>query len=95
MPSIDIDTLSYDELIEHRQEVNHRIDKLEEDAITKLQQQAHAFGFVLAKPGRPNGVKYQNPENPDETYGGKGKRPKWLVDKIEAGHSLDEFRAAY
>ena len=51
MPSIDIDLLSYDELIRHREQVNHRIDKFEEEAITKLQEQAHAFG-VCARQAR-------------------------------------------
>ncbi len=36
--------------------------------------------------------KYKNPSAPDETWAGRGKRPKWLVKQMAAGHSLDEFR---
>ena len=27
-----------------------------------------------------------------QTWAGRGKRPQWLRDALEAGHSLDEFR---
>lgn len=36
-------------------------------------------------------VKYRDPADPSNTYGGKGKRPTWLREYIEAGRSLDEF----
>ncbi|MCW2283349.1 DNA-binding protein H-NS [Rhodoblastus acidophilus] len=36
--------------------------------------------------------KYRNPASPDETWSGRGKRPKWLVKALAAGHTLDEFK---
>ncbi|MCV0439307.1 MAG: H-NS histone family protein [Hydrogenophaga sp.] len=36
-------------------------------------------------------VKYRDPADPSNTYGGKGKRPTWLREYIDAGRSLDEF----
>jgi DNA-binding protein H-NS len=35
--------------------------------------------------------KYANPASPGETWSGRGKRPKWLVQALQTGHSLDEF----
>jgi H-NS histone family protein len=35
---------------------------------------------------------YANPNNPEEIYRGKGKRPKWLQEKLGAGASLEEFK---
>lgn len=36
--------------------------------------------------------KYANPEPPKETWSGRGKRPRWLVKALAAGHKLEEFR---
>lgn len=37
-------------------------------------------------------VRFRDTEDPSRTWAGRGQRPKWLRDKLEAGHSLDEFR---
>lgn len=36
--------------------------------------------------------KYQNPENPRQTWTGRGKRPSWIKAALEQGKSLDELR---
>lgn len=36
--------------------------------------------------------KYINPAAPNETWSGRGKRPRWLVHALQTGHSLDEFK---
>ena len=38
--------------------------------------------------------KYQNPENPRQTWTGRGKRPSWIKAALEQGKSLDELRIA-
>ncbi len=35
--------------------------------------------------------KYQNPQEPTETWSGRGKMPRWLVAALKSGHKLDEF----
>lgn len=35
--------------------------------------------------------KYRNPENPAETWTGRGKQPRWLAAHTGAGRKLDEF----
>lgn len=37
-------------------------------------------------------VKYRNPENDKETYGGKGPYPKWLNDAIANNKKLEDFK---
>lgn len=37
------------------------------------------------------GVVYSNPLKPDETWAGRGRRPKWLMEALESGRSLSEF----
>jgi len=35
--------------------------------------------------------KYRNPENPNETWAGRGLKPRWLAAALKAGHKIDEF----
>jgi DNA-binding protein H-NS len=36
--------------------------------------------------------KYQNPNEPEETWAGRGKRPRWLTAQIKSGKKLEDFR---
>ena len=36
--------------------------------------------------------RYRNPDNPSETWAGRGKRPRWLTAKLRSGKKLDDFR---
>lgn len=35
--------------------------------------------------------KYQNPNNPGETWSGRGKRPRWLQAQLRAGKRINDF----
>lgn len=35
--------------------------------------------------------KYRNPENPNETWTGRGRQPRWLTAFTDAGRNRDEF----
>jgi DNA-binding protein H-NS len=35
--------------------------------------------------------KYQNPNEPAETWAGRGKQPRWLVSQIRAGKKRSDF----
>jgi len=51
------------------------------------------------KRGRPAGrgrmgavaPKYRNPENPAETWAGRGLKPRWLTAAIKSGKKPDDF----
>lgn len=43
------------------------------------------------KPGGKVAPKYANPDNPAETWTGRGKKPKWLEEKVSNGQPLDAF----
>src|SRR5467141_4374783 len=48
-------------------------------------------GFGLRGPVAP---KYRNAQNPEETWAGRGLRPKWLAAAIKGGKSADDFLIA-
>ncbi len=66
----------------------------------KFRQLADAAGFTLNEivgsarggKGRTVAAKFANPANPQETWSGRGRQPKWLAAKIRAGARLDDFR---
>jgi DNA-binding protein H-NS len=35
--------------------------------------------------------KYRNPENPTETWAGRGLKPRWLTATIKSGKKLEDF----
>ena len=35
--------------------------------------------------------KYRNPDNPAETWAGRGQQPKWLASRIAQGRQLEDF----
>lgn len=35
--------------------------------------------------------KYRNPENPGETWAGRGLKPRWLTAALKSGKKLDDF----
>lgn len=81
-------------------------DRKRRDALAAVEQAAREHGFALAdltgKVGRgrrnaapaPRTVgeaKYANPDEPTMTWSGRGRRPRWVSEQIEAGKSLDDL----
>jgi DNA-binding protein H-NS len=36
--------------------------------------------------------KYRNPEDRNETWAGRGKKPRWLVAQLRSGKKLEDFQ---
>ncbi|HXE05019.1 MAG TPA: H-NS histone family protein [Bryobacteraceae bacterium] len=49
----------------------------------ELRRARRPYSKVLAK--------YRNPKNHSETWAGRGKQPRWLVDEIRSGKKLADF----
>lgn len=58
-----------------------------------VQEAIDALKPYMPHKGKSSGsaVKYRDPANPENTFVGKGKRPTWLREYLEAGRSLEEF----
>ena len=76
------------------------------EALSALEQAAREHGFKLSdlvadqKPGKARrsgeaGAEsaYVNPENSDETWSGRGRRPRWVNDALAAGRTLEDLKA--
>ena len=79
-----------------------------QEAISAVEQAAREHGFKLTdllgngKAGRgrksdagttTGAAKYVNPENPEQTWSGRGRRPQWINEALEAGRTLDDLTA--
>jgi len=98
---MDIATATYAELKELRDQIETRLRELERQTFEDLERKARDFGFALHKNGATPAPRvkkpkqtYRNPDDAEETYGGKGKRPAWLIAKLESGHEITEFAVA-
>ncbi|TNC45043.1 H-NS histone family protein [Rubellimicrobium rubrum] len=41
----------------------------------------------------PSNAKYRNPDNADQTWSGRGRRPAWFNEALAQGRSAEELRA--
>ena len=44
------------------------------------------------RPYPPVTPKYRNPDQPSETWAGRGKQPRWLLAQLGSGKRIDDFR---
>lgn len=69
--------------------------KLLDDRIKQLSQRGQGGGTPVAverRPYPPVLPKFRNPEQPSETWAGRGKKPRWLAKALRTGGRLDDFR---
>lgn len=36
--------------------------------------------------------KFQNPNDPSQTWAGRGKQPRWLTEQLKSGRRISDFR---
>jgi DNA-binding protein H-NS len=70
-----------------RAEVRKKIETIAADAGFKLSE---LFGGRGGK-GRTVAAKYANPDNPGETWTGRGRKPRWLSAKLGDGAKIEKF----
>ncbi|WP_120632604.1 H-NS family nucleoid-associated regulatory protein [Ruegeria sp. EL01] len=68
------------------------------DAKTAAEAAAAEYGFSLdelltvQKPAKTKAApKYKNPENPEQTWSGRGRKPAWLADALTAGADMADL----
>lgn len=101
---MDISTLSLAELKDLLNKIPAEIKRREKDekarALKDIAALAAERGFSLEelmegavskKEKAPVAVKYQHPKNPQLTWTGRGRQPKWVVEFLAAGGSLDQL----
>ncbi|MDX2289044.1 MAG: H-NS histone family protein [Hyphomicrobiaceae bacterium] len=105
MASINIDKMSLKDLIAHKADVEQAIttarQRERQEILQKMEALAEESGFsindLLGGKGRGKGkmsqsaARYVNPDNKTQTWTGRGRKPNWLVAKLNKGSKLDDF----
>jgi DNA-binding protein H-NS len=76
-------------VIEERRALHGQLGNLERLATSGLRARGGRGG--------PRGAvapKYHNPENPAETWAGRGLTPRWLAAALKSGKKLEDFSIA-
>ena len=99
---MDLNTLSLDELKKLKRDVEKAITSFEErrllEARKKLEDYAKEIGVDLnevagmkKKTKSVNPQKYRHTEDSALTWTGRGRKPKWIVEALDAGKDLESF----
>jgi len=100
---MDLSKLSHKELLAFRSDVDLELEKRSKlrrkEAIVELRKVAKDAGFTLeelvggskGKSRAPAAVKYRDPDNPANTWAGRGRKPKWLEAAEKKGKKLKDF----
>lgn len=101
-----LDGLTREELIELKTRIDIQLERLaaqrKTDALEAARKAAEEYGFSLeelsgASRGKGKGTlikgvpKYAHPNDPTKTWTGKGRKPKWFDEALDAGVSPEEM----
>ena len=98
--TINLDKMSKEELVDLKKQVEKALESVElrrkAEAIKAAEEAVRQFGFSLqdltsGKTKSPSLPKYRNPEDPSQTWTGRGRKPQWLITAITAGRSIEEL----
>ena len=102
-----VDTLALDELLDMKVELEEVIKQRQlaerKEVLKQIRAIAAGVGCTVeqlldrAEPGKrtskhkPGVPKYCNPENPNQTWTGKGARPRWFLAATDRGVSPEQL----
>lgn len=70
-----------------RSDLRKKVESMLADAGFKI---SDIFGGRGGK-GRTVAAKYANPDDPGETWTGRGRKPRWLNAKLQEGAKIEKF----
>jgi DNA-binding protein H-NS len=68
-----------------------------ESALSQLDRFDGRRKSIKSSSGSPRGAvapKYRNPDNPAETWAGRGLKPRWMAAALKSGKKIDDFLIA-
>jgi DNA-binding protein H-NS len=98
-------TMSLDKLVKLKDQVEAALASKVTEQRRALESELSKLGRFSGGPGRPKGFgrggvrgavapKYRNPDNPSETWAGRGLKPRWLAAAIKEGKKIEDFAIA-
>jgi DNA-binding protein H-NS len=98
----DIDRMSFKELNDLEMKIRRAKSAAHEKSRTEIKDKVEAMvaaaGFKMSDlyggrggKGRKVAAKYANPDDPSETWTGRGRKPRWLAAKMKEGDKIEKF----
>jgi len=69
-----------------RTELDKRLAQLQANAVRMQRSEYSRRPYPAVPP------KFRNPARPDQTWSGRGKRPRWVTELLEAGMSMQDLQ---
>jgi DNA-binding protein H-NS len=97
---MNLKSMSIDKLAKLKDQVDAMLHSKVADQRRTLEAELGRLSRLSAskggKPGARGSVapKYRNPENPSETWAGRGLKPRWLAAALKGGKKLEHFSIA-
>jgi len=101
MAAPNVDKMSLKELLELEAKVQKAIgaarDRERSEVKSALAALAEKRGFSVSElfggrgRGKVSAAKFANPDNKSETWTGRGRKPNWLVAKLNKGAKMTDF----
>ena len=94
MKRTELDRMSADDLWSLHVEVSQLLQQRIQTEKARLEERLKQLKAPVSgrRPYPPVSPKYRNPDQPSETWAGRGKRPRWLVAQLGSGKRIDDFR---
>ena len=94
MKRAELDRMSQDDLWSLHVEVSQLLQERIKQEKLLLEERLKRLGTPVSgrRPYPPVSPKYRNPDQPSETWTGRGKRPRWLVKQLKSGRRVADFR---
>lgn len=98
-------TMSLDKLVKLKDQIEAALASKVTEQRRALESELSKLGRFSGGPGRPKSFgrsavrgavapKYRNPDNPSETWAGRGLKPRWLAAAIKEGKKIEDFAIA-
>jgi DNA-binding protein H-NS len=69
-----------------KSKLEDRLRQLPADAVPNLAKKPSRRRYPAVSP------KFRNPAEPHQTWSGRGKRPHWVTELLDAGRSIQDFQ---
>ncbi|MDK3073400.1 H-NS histone family protein [Sedimentitalea sp. JM2-8] len=104
--AIDLKAMSRKDLMKLKEDVAKALKDAEvrerQEALRAAERAAAEYGFSLnelsggtgklgASKGPKAAPKYRNPDNPEQTWSGRGRKPQWIHDAMAKGIDVSDL----
>jgi DNA-binding protein H-NS len=81
---VEVSQLLQQRIQQEKLRLEERLKRLQTSLVARVESGRRPYPPVLPK--------YFNPDQPSETWAGRGKRPRWLVAQLKSGKRIDDLR---